>query len=324
MENSRKIFFITETVLAVMLVLVSFAMLHEKNGRKQERISVIVRDSDASRWTAFRYGLKMAAEDQQIELSVVSTEQWLTVEEEQRLIEQEIENGADAVIVEPVSGAEAQEILEKTGKKIPVMLVCNHDFEKKEDLKLPVTEADHYAMGTELAQELLKDCGGTLEGKKLGIVAEAEGADTEAGRQKGFTDALKGSGGQIVWETANRFEEDPAFLQEQPGVDFVIALDDESLVTAGRASAANDLHGALVYGIGNSTEAVYYLDSGSVECLIVPDGFKIGYQSLTETAEKLGSMSAKMENQTVPYAVIRREELFSEENQEILFTMNQY
>ena len=70
--------------------------------------------------------------------------------------------------------------------------------------------------------------------------------------------------------------------------DFVIALDDESLVKAGTASEENNLHGAVVYGIGNSTEAVYCLDFGSAECLVVPDEFNVGYQSLTEVAESLG------------------------------------
>ena len=62
------------------------------------------------------------------------------------------------------------------------------------------------------------------------------------------------------------------------------ALDDNSLTAAGECSASNNLHGAVVYGIGNSTEAVYYLDTGSVECLVVPDEFNVGYQSLTEMA----------------------------------------
>ena len=31
---------------------------------------------------------------------------------------------------------------------------------------------------------------------------------------------------------------------------------------------------------GNSTEAVYYLDTGIAGCLVVPDEFNVGYQSL--------------------------------------------
>ncbi len=106
-------------------------------------------------------------------------------------------------------------------------------------------------------------------------------------------------------------------------MDFVIALDDNSFTMAGEYAAANDLHGALVYGIGNSTEAVYYLDTGIAGCLVVPDEFNVGYQSLTEAAEILTHYFHKMHDRTVSYTVLRRDTLFSKENQEIIFTMSQ-
>ena len=92
----------------------------------------------------------------------------------------------------------------------------------------------------------------------------------------------------ISWSAAAPFsEEGEALLDSQSAVDLVIALDDNSLTMAGEYAAANNLHGALVYGIGNSTEAVYYLDTGIVGCLVVPDEFNVGYQSLKEAAESL-------------------------------------
>ena len=70
-------------------------------------------------------------------------------------------------------------------------------------------------------------------------------------------------------------------------------------------------------------EAVYCLDTGLVRCLIVPDDFNMGYHSLTEAAEGLGHIFKKLESRTVSFTVMRRNELFTKENQEILFTMSQ-
>ena len=89
----------------------------------------------------------------------------------------------------------------------------------------------------------------------------------------------------ISWSVSAPFsEEGEVLLKAQPAVDFVIALDDNSFTMAGEYAAANNLHGALVYGIGNSTEAVYYLDTGIAGCLVAPDEFNVGYQSLAEAA----------------------------------------
>ena len=96
-----------------------------------------------------------------------------------------------------------------------------------------------------------------------------------------------------------------------------------SEAVSGVIMAANNLHGAVVYGIGNSTEAVYYVDTGAVECLVVPDAFNVGYQSLTEIAKNLRNYFHEAGDHTVSHTVLRKENLFSKENQELLFTMSQ-
>ena len=87
MKNGRKMFILIEAVLAVMVLVVAIAMLWERRGRDMEKISVIVRNSDDSQWSAFKYGLRMAAEDQGVEMFVVSTGSEMTMEEEKELIE---------------------------------------------------------------------------------------------------------------------------------------------------------------------------------------------------------------------------------------------
>lgn len=99
-------------------------------------------------------------------------------------------------------------------------------------------------------------------------------------------------------------------LQSQRKVDIVLALDDTSFVEAGESVKQNNLYGAIVYGIGNSTEAVYYLDARWAECLIVPDEFTAGYQCVAETVNALRKTFYQMKNQEVPYTVLTRDNLF--------------
>lgn len=316
MKNSKKMFVILEMALAVLVLVLAIVMIREQGRGESHKVSVILSDSDSGRWSAFRYGLKMAAEDQELEMFVASTGEMLTVEEEIRLIQEEINNGADAVIVQPVPGAETERKLKEAAKKIPIMLAENTASGDRETSLLPVTEADHYAMGKALAEEVLKDYNGNVAGKTLGIVIQNEVSADAVSRKNGFQDGLKGKGARISWSVSDS-------LEDQSKADLVIALDDASLTMAGECSASNDLHGALVYGIGNSTDAVYYLDTGIAACLVVPDEFNAGYQSMTEVAENLKHHFHKMKSQTLSFTVMRREELFSPKNQEVLFTMSQ-
>lgn len=204
------------------------------------------------------------------------------------------------------------------------MLIGTTASEDKEESILPVTEPDNYLMGKSLAEELLKDYNGNLNGKTLGIITETSSQESIINRKNGFQDVLKDKNAQITWSVSGSFTEPgESSLDKQPRVDIVIALDDQSLVTASEYSAANNLHGALVYGIGHSTEAIYYLDTGIIRCLVIPDEFNTGYKSLTETAESLKYYFRQMNDITVSHTIIRRDELFSQKNQEIIFTMSQ-
>lgn len=306
-------FIFIEAVLGTMVLFLAFLMLREKNVDKSYQISVIVENADDTQWSAFKYGLKMAAEDKGAEMVMVSTGASLSQKEEKKLIEEEIKNGADGVIVQPVSGEDTQQMLKKVGNKAEIMLV---DDILSGIEKFPVIQPDAYAIGKTLVEELLKDYGGNLEGKTLGILNGKEGLKSSAEKEKGFIEALQGTGAEIVWS-------DTQITENMPDVDFVIALDDNSLRAAGEMAAANNLHGAIVYGIGNSTQSVYYLDMGIAECLVIPDTFNVGYQSLTELVNKLEKAFYEYENQEISYTVMRKENMFSKENQEVIFTMSQ-
>lgn len=321
MKNNKRVFILIEAVLAVMVIVTALLMFRENTEKNDDKVSVIIQNSEDNKWSAFIYGLKMAAQDCGSELFIVNTEQILTVEEEQRLIEREIDNGADAIILQPVPGADTEAMLKKF-KKIPMMFVEDTVSEDGEASFIPMTKPDNDAMGVALAEELLKDYNGSLDGKILGIVSQTEYSQASIERERGFKETIKDKGAMIRW-TLYSTDEVPVeiLLESQPKVDIVIALDDDSLTVAGKCAADKNLHGAIIYGIGNSTEAVYYLDTGFCQCLVVPDEFSVGYQSLTELTKSMGRFSRKAQSRTVSYAVIRRETLFSKENQDILFTM---
>ena len=58
MKNGKKIFILVETFLGLMVFVLVMFMFLEKNEKKQEKISVIIQNSDDSQWAAFKYGAK--------------------------------------------------------------------------------------------------------------------------------------------------------------------------------------------------------------------------------------------------------------------------
>ncbi|MCB7541260.1 substrate-binding domain-containing protein [Tyzzerella nexilis] len=321
MMNNKKGFVLTEVILMIMVIGLALMMISGQNKKALDKVSVILENAGDSQWSALKYGLKMAAEEEGIELAVVDVEEGLDAEAQKKVFEREIEDGADALIVQPVLDKNDQEVLKKIEKRVPVMLV-GYEAEKGETrYDLPVIKEDNYEMGQALAEEMLKDFEGNIEEKKIGLLLASTDSNMLSSRECGFKDALEDKNANILElsldSLLNREE------NTESKVDIVIALDDSNLTAIGEYLASSQPHGELLYGIGQSTEAIYYLDKGIAECVVVPDEFNVGYQSLSEVARKLDHYFENMKKQTVSYSVIRKETLFSKENQELLLTMSQ-
>ncbi len=321
MMNNKKGFVLTEVILMIMVIGLALMMISGQNKKALDKVSVILENAGDSQWSALKYGLKMAAEEQGIELAVVDVEEGLDAEAQKKVLEREIEDGADALIVQPVLDKKDQEVLKKIEKGVPVMLV-GYEAEKGETrYDLPVIKEDNYEMGQALAEEMLKDFEGNIEEKKIGLLLASTDSNMLSSRECGFKDALEDKNANILELSLDSLLDREENTESK--VDIVIALDDSNLTAIGEYLASSQPHGELLYGIGHSTEAIYYLDKGIAECVVVPDEFNVGYQSLSEVARKLDHYFENMKKQTVSYSVIRKETLFSKENQELLLTMSQ-
>ena len=321
MMNNKKGFVLTEVILMIMVIGLALMMISGQNKKALDKVSVILENAGDSQWSALKYGLKMAAEEEGIELAVVDVEEGLDAEAQKKVFEREIEDGADALIVQPVLDKNDQEVLKKIEKRVPVMLV-GYEAEKGETrYDLPVIKEDNYEMGQALAEEMLKDFEGNIEEKKIGLLLASTDSNMLSSRECGFKDALEDKNTNILELSLDSLLDREENTESK--VDIVIALDDSNLTAIGEYLASSQPHGELLYGIGQSTEAIYYLDKGIAECVVVPDEFNVGYQSLSEVARKLDHYFENMKKQTVSYSVIRKETLFSKENQELLLTMSQ-
>ena len=321
MMNNKKGFVLTEVILMIMVIGLALMMISGQNKKALDKVSVILENAGDSQWSALKYGLKMAAEEEGIELAVVDVEEGLDAEAQKKVFEREIEDGADALIVQPVLDKNDQEVLKKIEKRVPVMLV-GYEAEKGETrYDLPVIKEDNYEMGQALAEEMLKDFEGNIEEKKIGLLLASTDSNMLSSRECGFKDALDDKNANILELSLDSLLDREENTESK--VDIVIALDDSNLTAIGEYLASSQPHGELLYGIGQSTEAIYYLDKGIAECVVVPDEFNVGYQSLSEVARKLDHYFENMKKQTVSYSVIRKETLFSKENQELLLTMSQ-
>ena len=313
----NKNFLLMEGLLGIIALVLALLLLNSQTNAVQGKISVILPDSDSSRWSALKYGLKMAAKDQQLELAIVDTGEALTAKEQKRLLMQESESEADGIIFQPVAGLSMSE-LAKIEKQTPLISLGPSPSEKQET-QLAQVAPDNYALGQALGETMLQDYAGNLAGKTLGVLMTAKESSLTSERLAGLEATLNKTGIRTLWQVSlDEKTSGEQVLETQEKVNFVVALDDESL-----QQMAAKVRTPVVYGVGHSTEALYGLDSGIVAAVVVPDLFQMGYQSVISLDKAGHSLFGTPKEETIAFQVIRQEELFSEEHQELLFTMSQ-
>ncbi len=320
MKRSRTTFLVAEILLAILTIfLIRNIFSIEK---PQKRIAVIVEKSGDERWDPFINGMKQAAGLQNIHLIICNTDEIEDAQEERNLIYEQLDNNIDALIIQAAPGHDVAEMLEEVSKVKPVILVVNDVLTPEIEQDIHATSEfarimpDHYQMGYALGKELLRKNDNDIKGKTLGIVNGMADTDSAKKRQRGLEDALAGSGCEIRWRINTIYGQDVSIMvEEQEPVDMIAALETGVLEQLGETEQE-----VLLYGISNSTKDVYYLDTGIVESLIMADEYDMGYRSIMEMAKALKRNLYEIQNHTIDFRILQKEDIFTQEIQKFLYS----
>ena len=307
MKNKR-LFPALVLILVVMIMAVTGFMIWESgNTAKLRQIHVIIENSNDNRWVQFIEGMKQAAEDQEVILTIVPTGHIETLSEEEAIVERAIANGSDGVIIQLCSSIGAANTLEKLSDRTNIELVDENAYEVMSNV-VGVVSPDHRAIGETIAQETAVYASKPLENCAIGVIRGSSALSSMEQRMDGFTETLESLGAKEIKEQ----------LDEHEVPDILVALDNAGMEAAGEYASSQEKK-IIVIGTGTSTKSIYYLDCGIVQSLVVPEDYMMGYQSVSDLADYIHRNRFLPLVRTIAHRTIHKDTLFAEENQEILF-----
>ena len=320
MKRNKIAFLIAEIVLCVMAVF-CINKIFEKN-IPEKRVAVIIPNSGDKGWDALIKGLKDSARANEIHLIICNTDDINDAEDEVELINEQKSNNIDGFIICPAPGSNTGTELKKVCDNIPFMLITEDVFsdEKSEKSEFPLIKTNNYNVGYELGKRLVADSGGK-EKKEAGLIFAQYVREETADKYKGFCDAIEGTNIQTGWTYNGKFDQDIcSIVDNKKKVDYLVVMDNYSLDNLGEKSEAGMYNGAEIYGVGNSMKALNLLDHGNVKCLIVPNGYEIGYSSVSEITKKINNSFYTMKSYDVGSKTIYKNDLFSNEIERFLYS----
>lgn len=290
------------TIAATALALLLILQTTRQTEPQRARIAVLTRrDVDVSDAALFA-GMEKAAEDSKVILNYVVVPPTATLAEEKLLAEQEIADGARAVLLEPVSTAGSGKMAEELSQRAAVVLLGER-VDTEAAGHFGSVSADNYAIGVALGKEIAELL---PDGGRIALLPESDAQGSIAARRQGIREALRGSAVQVQEETQ--------------GVALLVGLEDSALTAAAESAAAEEKR-PLVVGVGNSNRNIYALDRGDIADMIVINEFNMGYLAVAEAKKKLSSGLREMEQLRVGDTLVARDTMFSAENQKLLFPL---
>ena len=319
MKNKRLFPALVLILVAMIMAVTGFMLWESGNTANLRQIHVIIENSNDNRWVQFIEGMKQAAEDQEIILTIVPTGHMETLSEEEAIIERAIANGSDGVIIQLCSSIDAASMLEKLNSRTNIELVDENAYEVMSNV-VGVVSPDHKAIGETIANEAALFAEKPLEKCTIGVIRGSSALSSMEQRMDGFTEALESLGGKTTWvlEQNGDAKDIKEKLAANETPDILVALDNAGMEAAGEYASTQE-NGIIVVGTGTSTKSIYYLDRGVVKSLVVPEDYMMGYQSVSDLADYIHRNRLLPVVRTIAHRTIHKDTLFAEENQEILF-----
>ena len=321
MKNRNAFILVVSFLLLVMLTASTSALILSGVRDEPARVTIIIDDSSQARWASFLSGTEQAAKDKDVKLKVVSAGKSVSINQQHRLISDEINEGAEGIILQIASSKQTENMISDISSRAVLLLIdSSADMDVDVEGRSATIEPNNIEIGRALANEIRIALGNDLSQYTIGIVAGNKRLNSMSLRMEGFTQNIESSGVKIIWtdNSISSIADNIEYRQSRSKADILVALDNNGLEAACEYAIKSG-ESPYIFGEGTSIKNVSYLDDGLITSMVVPNEYYMGYQSVAAIAKRLDNRITPMENETISYRVVNRENLFDESNQKILF-----
>ena len=324
-HKQRTLALILIIILGCTILLSLFFYYKGKNAMPKRIICIPkIIDQENDFWVQLLEGVKMAGLEYGLKIEIVAAGQENAFEEQNELIYWAIGQKPSAIILVPSSRsatAKAAAAVQESG--IPLILM-DSEVEDREQVTVVATDNVEAGriQGRFMAELLDKD-------DQIALVAHVQGSSTALDREQGVREGLGEYSSNIVDVVYCDSDYDKAYqlmnevLDRYPELDMVAGLNEYSAVGAARAVVDRGLQGKIkLVGFDSSLEEIRLLEQGVFEGIVIQNPYKMGYLAVESAYRVLKGEKVK-ENIDSGAKLITREEMFTDENQKLLFMFSE-
>jgi ribose transport system substrate-binding protein len=287
-------------------------------------ICFVVKDLGQEYWEVVRRGAFSAAKEFQVSLLFYWVGNDSDVRGQIDFLNQALQRRVQAVVLASCDvKAVVPKIAELTRAGIPVITI---DSRVQSHLPVSLIATDNISAGAKAAQTLAALLHNQGE---VAIINHVPGTATAIERERGFRQEMVGHPGvKIVMTRYSYGDPDRAetvtvdTLEQYPRLAGLFSANEPAAVGAAQALILTKRdHAVKLVGFDNSLAEIAYLESGVIDATVVQNPFTMGYLGVRTAVEAAQRKSVPPWIDTGS-TVITRQNMFTEENQKLIFPFN--
>lgn len=322
MKNNGK--YLAGLIALILVLVLGAGIVITNRSSSAGRVRVVyipkARDSANDFWTSLLKGAQMAANEYDVDLTILAPDSEEDFEAQISYIDEAIAMNPDAIILSPSSKSEITEAANRiVVAGIRLVLI---DSELDQNLQSVVVETDNMVAGKKMGDFIVEHL---PENPVIGVVSHVESSSTAQERYQGLCEGLGEEEKNIVGTVYCDSNYDKAYnrtkelLAEHPDINVLVGLNEYSAIGAGKAVRDLGLSDEiLMVGFDSSIAEVQMLEEGVFNAIVVQKPFNMGYLGVENTVLLLqGEILPEMVDSGSE--LITKENMYTDENQKFLF-----
>ena len=288
--------------IALLFLISSTDLVLQEDRKEVYTIAFITDGSPDDRFLSLRKGMEKAAKKWNVDLVLEAPYVSGSAKEQETLLKEVVENGAQAVILIPAGQEEMKQFLEQSNVQVPIITL---EKELHSEKQYGAYCYDSEDAAKKLAQAVLEEA----EKKTVAIYASDDSAKETTNSLAILEQELEEGGCQVV----RRWYRPGAVVGEE----LVVAADPYTFSQIVHLSELPE----QIYGIGFSNQMLALLETGKVRAAVVGNEYDKGYLSVEAAMKSIrngtGQGTVKMEQ-----VLVKPENIYEKGYEALLFPVS--
>ncbi|MBB6672369.1 substrate-binding domain-containing protein [Cohnella nanjingensis] len=313
-------------LLAAAVYAVFYFKLYQASAGQEKTVTLLLKSKNVRSdfWQTVSAGAEAAAKEAGAVLEIHGPLQETDADSQAELLDEAIDRKPQAIVVAPIDDERIVRELQRAQAAGIKLVVIDTPSKLK---PAPVSVANnHLEAGRQAGMAVVR---ATRDKPYLAIVSDFKDSGVSAEREKGILEAISPYPASYVGTYYGEDSEDKAYeivkqaLARKPGLNAVVALNEAAALGAAKALKEKEVTDRVtLIGFDSSIYQIKLLEDGSLKAIVVQKPFNMGYLGVKAALQLIdGKKTAK--TTYIDSLIVTRDNMYSPENQKLLFPFNE-